>query len=123
MAEIFPASITANRETSELIIEWKDEHMSRIPFSLLRNACPCAECRGGHDKMGSTPPPEVFAMELEYTPRTQLSNIESVGTYALNPQWEDGHQAGIFTWGYLRALCPCLICRGIERPKHKHDHH
>ena len=54
MAEMFPTGITANRETSELIIDWKDGHTSRIPFSILRNACPCAECRGGHDKMGST---------------------------------------------------------------------
>lgn len=120
MAEIFPAGITANRETSELIIEWKDGHTSRMPFSLLRNACPCAECRGGHDKMGSTPPPEVFAMELEDSPRTHLSNIEAVGTYALSPFWEDGHQAGIFTWEYLRALCPCPICQGIEGLKHHH---
>jgi len=120
MAEIFPAGITANRETSELIIEWKDGHSSRIPFSLLRNACPCAECRGGHDKMGSTPPLEVFTMELEDSPRTRLSNIEAVGTYALNPYWEDSHQFGIFTWDYLRALCPCPICQSIEGLKHPH---
>lgn len=120
MAEIFPAGITANRETSELIIEWKDAHTSRIPFFLLRNACPCAQCRGGHDKMGSTPPPEVFTMALEDAPRTRLSSIEAVGTYALNPYWEDGHQFGIFTWEYLRALCPCPICRGIEGYKLHH---
>ena len=119
MAKMFPGGITANRETSELIIEWKDGHASRIPFSLLRNACPCAECRGGHDKMGSTPPPEVFSMELVDSPRTRLGNIESVGTYALNPYWEDGHQFGIFTWEYLRALCPCPICRGVEGYKHQ----
>lgn len=117
MTVIFPAGITANRKTSELIIKWKDEHNSRIPFSLLRNACPCAECRGGHDKMGSTPPPEIFSMELEDLPRTRLSSVEFVGTYALNPYWEDGHHFGIFTWDYLRALCPCPICLGIEGMK------
>ena len=120
MSEIIPTGITANRETSELIIEWKDGHVSRIPFSLLRNACPCAECRGGHDNMGSTPPPEVFQLELEDSPRTHLSNIEAVGAYALNPHWEDGHQFGIFIWEYLRALCPCPICQGIDGLKHRH---
>ena len=120
MTDIFPAGITANRETRELIIEWKDGHTSRIPFSLLRNACPCAECRGGHDKMGSTPPSEVFEMELEDSARTRLTNVEAVGTYALTPLWEDGHQFGIYTWEYLRALCPCPICRGIEGDKHHH---
>ena len=120
MAEIFPAGITANRESSELIIEWKDGHISRIPFSLLRNACPCAECRGGHSNMSSTPPPGVFELEIEDSQRTRLSNIESVGAYALTPIWEDGHQFGIFTWEYLRALCPCPICQGIEGLKHQH---
>jgi len=118
MAEIFPGGITANRQTSELIITWKGGHSSRIPFSLLRNACPCAECRGGHDKMGATPPPGVFELELEDSPRTRLSGIEAVGTYALTLLWEDGHQFGIFTWEYLRALCPCPICRGIDGLEH-----
>lgn len=117
MTELFPAGITANRDLATLIIDWKDGHTSRIPFSLLRNACPCAECRGGHDNMGSTPPIEVFSLELEYSPRTSLSNIEAVGTYAITPHWDDGHHFGIFTWGYLRALCPCPICRGIEGAK------
>ncbi len=120
MIKISPTGITADRQTSELIIEWKDEHTSRIHFSLLRNACPCATCRGGHDKMGSTPPAEVFAMALEDSSRTHLSDIESVGAYALNPHWEDGHQAGIFTWPYLRALCPCPICQKIDGMKAPH---
>ena len=115
MNELFPTGVTANRESSELVIDWKDGHVSRIPFWLLRNACPCAECRGGHDKMGSTPPPEIFAMEMEISERTRINSIEAVGTYALNPYWEDGHHFGIFTWSYLRALCPCPICRGIEK--------
>jgi DUF971 family protein len=114
MTEVFPTGITANRETKELIIEWKDGHTSRIPFFILRNGCPCAECRGGHDKMGSTPPKELFKMEFEDSARTRLSNIEAVGTYALTPHWEDGHHFGIYTWGYLRALCPCPVCREIE---------
>jgi DUF971 family protein len=64
--------------------------------------------------MQSTPPSEVFEMEMEDSIRTRLNSIEAVGTYALNPHWEDGHQFGIYTWEYLRALCPCPICRGIE---------
>lgn len=113
MAEIFPTGITANRELATLIIDWKDGHKSLIPFSLLRNACPCAECRGGHDNMRSTPPLEIFSMEIEFSSRTRISNIEAVGTYALTPNWEDGHHFGIYTWDYLRALCPCPICRRI----------
>ena len=120
MSKTTPVGVTANREISELIIEWKDGHTTRIPFSLLRNACPCADCRGGHDKMGSAPPPEVFEMALEDSQRTRLKDIEAVGAYALAPIWDDGHGAGIYTWGYLRALCPCPICRGIDGLGHHH---
>jgi DUF971 family protein len=35
-----------------------------------------------------------------------------VGSYAITPSWEDGHDYGIYQWSYLRALCPCKSCRG-----------
>ena len=112
MSTITPTGITANRQTRELTISWSDGHTSVIPFSLLRNACPCAECRGGHDNMSATADPEVFSLPDEDTARTRLKNLEAVGTYALTPEWEDGHHFGIYTWRYLRSLCPCPVCRG-----------
>jgi DUF971 family protein len=111
MSNIRPTGVTANRQTRELIIDWSDGHRSTYSFSLLRHACPCAECRGGHENMRATPDEEVFDMPDEDTPSTRLENIEAVGTYALTPRWEDGHEFGIYTWSYLRALCPCEECR------------
>lgn len=107
MSSIRPAGITADRQSRELIIQWADGHVSRYPFSLLRYACPCAECRGGHDRMGGNPDPEVFTRPDEDTPATRLKNAEPVGSYALTIEWEDGHHYGIYNWNYLRALCPC----------------
>jgi len=107
-----PTGITANRQTHELIVTWDDGHESRYSFTLLRRACPCAECRGGHDKMGSKPDPVVFTLPDEDTPATRLRSVEMVGTYALTVEWEDGHHYGIYNWGYLRALCPCPQHRG-----------
>jgi DUF971 family protein len=105
-----PTGVTANRIVRTITINWSDGHTSHYPFALLRNACPCAECRGGHEHMRSTPDPAVFSLPDEDTPRTRLQNLESVG-YALTPAWEDGHHFGIYTWSYLRALCPCPQCR------------
>ncbi len=72
MSQLRPTSITANRETSQLTIIWSDEHVSTYSFSLLRHACPCAECRGGHDKMSANPDPDIFLLPVEdfacYTP-------------------------------------------------------
>lgn len=112
MSSIRPsAAITANRNTNELTIQWSDGHSSVYPFSLLRHACPCAECRGGHSNMRSEPDPLVFNLPLEESLRTQIRKIEPVGTYAFTIEWEDGHHYGIYNWHYLRALCPCKACR------------
>jgi DUF971 family protein len=111
MSSIFPTNITANRKNADLTVSWNDGHTSVYPFSLLRYACPCAECRGGHEKMTAEPDPAVFTMPASDTPATRISNLEAVGSYALTIQWEDGHHFGIYNWSYLRALCPCPQCQ------------
>jgi DUF971 family protein len=114
MSDIIPKGITANKKTKELSVQWSDGHMSVYPFSLLRNACPCAECRGGHDQMSEEPPQEEFYMPLEDNPSTRLISVEGVGSYGITIRWEDEHRFGIYNWHYLRALCPCPICREME---------
>jgi len=111
MSDILPTGITANKNARELSVTWKDGHASTYTFSLLRFACPCAECRGGHDQMSDEPPPEVFFMPVEDNPETRLVKLENVGSYGITIEWEDGHHYGIYNWHYLRALCPCPICR------------
>lgn len=111
MSIIKPVGITANRETQRLIVAWSDGHESTYSFTFLRNACPCAECKGGHEKMGTLPDAEVYSLPEEDSPRTHLRNLEAVGSYALTIEWMDGHHYGIYTWNYLRLLCPCPECR------------
>ena len=111
MSSVRPTGITADRQRGEFLVTWSDGHESIYPFALLRRGCPCAECRGGHENMSPEPDPQVFAVSLEDTPATRLRNVEAVGTYAMTIEWEDGHHYGIYTWEYLRALCPCPICR------------
>ncbi|MEJ5222975.1 MAG: DUF971 domain-containing protein [Anaerolineales bacterium] len=106
-----PTSITANRQALEMTIQWADGHTSVYPFSLLRAACPCAMCRGGHENMRSEPDPEVFKVQLEDSPATRLVNVVATGTYGITLVWEDGHDYGIYNWHFLRALCPCPQCR------------
>lgn len=109
--KIRPTNITANRYEHFVTILWNDSHESQYSFSLLRHACPCAECKGGHDKMSANPDPIVFSLPEDDSPATRLQNLEAVGAYALTISWEDGHHYGIYTWEYLRALCPCPACR------------
>jgi DUF971 family protein len=108
-----PIGITANRSSRELTVDWSDGHTSIYSFTLLRYTCPCAECRGGHENMGSLPDPEVYKIPREDTPATRLRKLEAVGSYAITIEWEDGHHYGIYNWDYLRAICPCPICRPL----------
>lgn len=108
---VSPEKITANRNSAELTVVWNDGHTSVYPFGLLRAACPCASCRGGHENMRSDPDPEVFFHVLPDSPQTRLKNIEGIGSYAISFEWEDGHHFGIYNWSYLRKLCPCSECQ------------
>lgn len=106
-----PTGITANRQTREMTITWEDGHTSVYPFGLLRAACPCASCRGGHEYMSAEPDEAMFIADLPESPSTRVNKVEAVGSYAMMIEWEDGHHFGIYNWHYLRALCPCPQCR------------
>ena len=102
-----PIGITANKTKRELTLTWSDGHESAYPFGLLRAACPCAACRGGHENMQAEPDDSVFTADLPDSLETRLVNVRAVGSYAISIAWEDGHDYGIYNWHYLRALCPC----------------
>ena len=109
-----PTGITANKSKRELTITWNDGHTSVYPFDLLRAACPCASCRGGHENMRAEPEASLFDTYLPVdSEATRLTNVKAVGSYAITIVWEDGHDYGIYNWQYLRALCPCERHRGV----------
>ena len=110
-------NITANREALEMTITWGDGHESIYPFSLLRAACPCALCRGGHEKMTPEPDPQVFFAPFEDNERTHLVTVKPTGAYGITIVWEDAHDYGIYNWHYLRALCPCPACTRERQKK------
>jgi DUF971 family protein len=45
-------------------------------------------------------------------------SVSPVGNYALQFGWSDGHNTGIYTFDYLRELCPCPQCipAGLDEP-------
>jgi DUF971 family protein len=102
-----PTQIHASRSQGALTIDWEDGHRSVYPLAGLRAACPCAECRGGHEGMGVTPTPGMMDRPLAAGQSAELEELVGVGNYALQPLWKDGHGYGIYTWGFLRQICPC----------------
>ena len=94
-------------------IDWKDRHHSDYSLAYLRDECPCATCTGAHGtepqkSSYSQPPANPFQM---YKPALKMMEVEPVGNYAIRITWSDGHSAGIYSWDYLRRICPCENCR------------
>lgn len=111
MIRLRPTNITADRTSGILTIAWNDGHIGEYTFSWLREACPCAECRGGHENMGTIPEPDSLLIPLQDARATRLVDIQPMGNYAINFVWGDGHKHGIYNWAYLRAICGCQACR------------
>ncbi|NIS81543.1 MAG: DUF971 domain-containing protein [Anaerolineales bacterium] len=102
-----PTNITVLKSQGMLVIDWIDGHRSEYPLTALRAACPCAECRGGHANMSQLGSPEMLEIPLHSSQKGVLVDLKVVGNYALQVSWEDGHAYGIYSWDYLRSLCPC----------------
>jgi prepilin-type processing-associated H-X9-DG protein len=115
MNEFTPKEITANRQTSELTIAWGDGHISVYPFSLLRDACPCVGCRSREESQTTESDPTKLLIPLFDARTTQIQELQTMGNYALNILWADGHSYGIYTWEYLRGLCPCETCQNLPQ--------
>lgn len=85
---------------NELAIQWNDDTESYLELELLRRACPCAGCGGEPDVLGNVARPNVTYTDESF----QLRGFTLVGGYALQPQWADGHNTGIYSFRYLRRL-------------------
>jgi len=109
-----PASVKILLTTGEgVAVEWRDGHSSRYTFPYLRDHCPCATCREHHG-----PPPGKVALPL-YKEKMSAVQAEAVGHYAVRFAFSDGHATGIYSFEYLRQICPCDTCRAARPSEEK----
>jgi DUF971 family protein len=95
-------------------IEWLDNHRSHYSFQFLRDACPCALCNEERENQGREPGegPKANPGALPlFKPAVKPTEVEPVGRYAIRFTWNDGHMHGIYSWDYLRDICPCEECK------------
>lgn len=109
-----PKSVTVNVSTGTgMEIEWKDGHRSTYSFVFLRNACPCALCNEEREKSGreagASPQLAPGALPM-FKAAPRPTTAEGVGKYAIRFAWNDGHDLGIYSWAFLRDVCPCVEC-------------
>jgi DUF971 family protein len=90
-------------------IEWADGHRSHYEFSYLRERCPCAVCNDERGRKSDTLQSGPLPL---YKARVTARSASPVGHYAVQFDFSDGHTTGIFSFGYLREICPCDECGG-----------
>ena len=84
-----------------LLIRWDEKSESRIGLKYLRDECPCANCKGETILLKTYRPPKPTLYNPEMY---KIQYIQTVGGYAIQIGWKDGHNTGIYSWEYLQKL-------------------
>ena len=86
---------------TELAVKWEDGSEQFLSLENLRRACPCAGCKGETDILGNVykNPEKPFAANS-----FQLVKLGTVGGYAIQPTWADGHNTGLYSFEYLQRV-------------------
>jgi DUF971 family protein len=90
-----PTALTVHQASRVLEVAFSDGKSFRIPFELMRVYSPSAEVQG------HGPGQEVLQTGKR---DVGIEDIQSVGHYAVQPRFSDGHDTGIFSWDYLYHL-------------------
>jgi len=78
----------------------------------------CEEERGKSGRHPGEPAKQAPGSLVIFKPTPKPISAEGVGRYAIKFSWNDNHDLGIYSWKYLREVCPCQQCREtIARPE------
>jgi len=96
----YPTEINHVKASGIVRITWENGHVGEYSEEYLRGYCPCALCQGHGSQR-----------RFISVPNAKLQEIRAVGNYAVEFRWHDGHSTGIYTYDFLRSLCPCPACK------------
>jgi DUF971 family protein len=90
-----PTEIKLHKSKHTLEIAYADGKRFELPCEYLRVYSPSAEVRG------HGPGQETLQVGKE---NVNIEKIDQVGTYAIQPHFDDGHNTGIYAWDTLYDL-------------------
>jgi DUF971 family protein len=90
-----PTEIKLHQKSRVMEVSFSDGKLFQLPYEFLRVYSPSAEVRG------HGPGQEVLQVGKK---NVEITALEPVGTYAVQPRFSDGHDTGIYSWDYLYML-------------------
>jgi DUF971 family protein len=93
--ERVPTEIKLHQKSRVMEVSFSDGRQFRLSYEYLRVYSPSAEVRG------HGPGQEVLQTGKR---AIEVRSLEAVGSYAVQPEFSDGHSTGIYSWEYLYEL-------------------
>lgn len=90
-----PTEIKLHQQSRLLEIVFSDDVSYQLPYEYLRVYSPSA------DVSGHGPGQEVLQVGKK---NVGITSLIPVGSYAVQINFDDGHDTGLYTWGYLYKL-------------------
>jgi DUF971 family protein len=94
-AEPWPTELRVNRAAKLLIVTFDEGARFELPAELLRVESPSAEVKG------HGPGQKTIVAGRRHV---GIMDLEPVGNYAVRIIFDDLHNTGIYSWGYLYHL-------------------
>src|SRR3954453_2557310 len=88
-----PLSLNNSQTHKQVTVKWADNEIQTLSHQQLRGACPCAKCRAARIQG------RITLVDVD----VKLIAMNSMG-YGIQMVFSDGHDRGIYPWGYLREL-------------------
>ena len=95
--QFHPVDFSTEDAKYQLKLTWNDGRVSELRYADLRNSCPCAACvdeaSGKRRGLPMAPAPGLKPLA-----------INTVGRYAIQINWSDGHNTGLYSHSLLRDM-------------------
>ena len=95
LPDSWPTEIRLSKDRRTLTVTFDNGESHALAAEYLRVFSPSAEVQGHSPEQRQTVPSKAAVEVLK---------VESVGNYAVRLHFDDMHNTGIFTWGYLLKL-------------------
>ncbi len=90
-----PTDIKLHQKSRVLEVTFADGKHFKLPYEFLRVYSPSAAVRGHGSGQ------EVLQIGKQ---DVEITELEPVGTYAVQPVFSDGHYTGLYSWDYIYSL-------------------